>query len=543
MPIQTNSPQREIIDDLSVMLEVLPPTVRKWLESQPDEEHILEIVLDLGRLPEARFAERTIRLDSPVEELDIQFVSERIGEFGKDNRAGIPRTLHRISAIRNRQGKVIGLTCRVGRALFGTIEIIHDIVSSGRSILLLGRPGVGKTTKLREVARVLADEFDKRVIIVDTSNEIAGDGDIPHPAIGHARRMHVPEPSLQHAVMIEAVENHMPEAIIIDEIGTELEAYAARTIAERGVQLIGTAHGTSLENLLMNPTLSDLVGGIQTVTLSDEEARRRGTQKTVLERKAPPTFDVVIEIVDFERLAIHHDVALTVDRMLRGMTPRPEIRARSESGEIEILQKSDAPSKKDFTSEPEHAEMMEPVSAGSEPMMVIPPDQKRPMPSTWRLFPYGVSRARLEKALRDLRLPVYIARDVHDADAMVVIKATFQRRPPKVREAMTKNIPIVVVRSNTYAQILSALKELQISANGGAPLESLEERALREAEEGIEYVLNNAQPYELSSQNSYMRRLQHQVIEKYRLLSESIGDEPNRRVRILPIYTDEPHRE
>jgi stage III sporulation protein SpoIIIAA len=512
------------------MLEVLPPTIRQWLEEQPDLEELLEVVLDLGRMPEARFMHRTIRLENTqVEEYDLKYVADRIGEFGKDNRAGIPRTLHRISALRNRQGRIIGLTCRVGRAIYGTIDIIHDIVASGKNILLLGKPGVGKTTRLREVARVLADEYDKRVIIVDTSNEIAGDGDIPHPGIGFARRMQVPEPSLQHAVMIEAVENHMPEVIIIDEIGTELEAYAARTIAERGVQLIGTAHGTTLENLLMNPTLSDLVGGVQTVTLSDEEARRRGTQKTVLERKAPPTFDVVIEILDFHRLAIHHDVAQTVDRMLRGIPPRPEIRVQSPTGEIEIVQRSDLLPRSGAP------------SVGTEALpastpMVITPSAEPPRRTPTRIFPYGVSRSRLEKALRELRIPAYIARDVSDADAMVVIHSTFQRRPPKVREALAKQIPIAVVRSNTYSQLASALRELFQQPQTD---ESAEERALREAEEGVEYVMRTAQPYELSPQNAYLRRLQHQLIEKYRLLSESVGEEPRRRVRILPIYADE----
>jgi hypothetical protein len=341
--------------------------------------------------------------------------------------------------------------------------------------------------------------------------------------------MQVPEPSLQHAVMIEAVENHMPEVIIIDEIGTELEAYAARTIAERGVQLIGTAHGTTLENLLMNPTLSDLVGGVQTVTLSDEEARRRGTQKTVLERKAPPTFDVVIEILDFHRLAVHHDVAQTVDRMLRGIPPRPEIRVQSPTGEIEIVQRSDLLPRSGAP------------SVGTEALpastpMVITPSAEPPRRTPTRIFPYGVSRSRLEKALRELRIPAYIARDVSDADAMVVIHSTFQRRPPKVREALAKQIPIAVVRSNTYSQLASALRELFQQPQTD---ESAEERALREAEEGVEYVMRTAQPYELSPQNAYLRRLQHQLIEKYRLLSESVGEEPRRRVRILPIYADE----
>ena len=257
---------------------------------------------------------------------------DHIGSFGDDNRAGIERTLHRISAIRNRNGKVVGLTCRVGRAVYGTIEIINDFVETGKSILIMGRPGIGKTTMLREAARVLADDLGKRVVVVDTSNEIAGDGDIPHPAIGKARRMQVRTPSLQHEVMIEAVENHMPQVIVIDEIGTELEAQAARTIAERGVQLIGTAHGNNLDNLMLNPTLSDLIGGIQSVTLGDEEARRRRTQKSVLERKAPPTFDVIVEIQDRERVAVHSDVAETVDALLRGDAVAPELRWRDEEG-------------------------------------------------------------------------------------------------------------------------------------------------------------------------------------------------------------------
>jgi stage III sporulation protein SpoIIIAA len=301
------------------MLNALPPQVVQPLREIEDASELLEVVLDLGRPPEARFPAREETLSEvDVSEDDIEYVVRNIGEFGDDNRAGIERTLHRISCMRNRSGRIVGLTCRVGRAVFGTIRIIEDLVKTGRSTLLLGRPGVGKTTMLREVARVLADDLNKRVIIVDTSNEIAGDGDIPHPAIGRARRMQVPTPNLQHAVMIEAVENHMPEVIVIDEIGTELEATAARTIAERGVQLVATAHGNELRNLMMNPTLSDLIGGIQSVTLSDEEARRRRTQKSVLERRAPPTFDVLVEIQSWERVAVHRDVAGTVDALLRG---------------------------------------------------------------------------------------------------------------------------------------------------------------------------------------------------------------------------------
>jgi len=277
--------QKVITDDLDALLDIFPPHIYQPLCRQKDIGELLEVILDLGRPSEARFPQREAVLNSDeVNEQDIDYVVARIGSFGDDNRAGIERTLHRISAFRNRKGRVVGLTCRVGRAIFGTIKVIEDLIQSGRSVLLLGRPGVGKTTMLREVARVLADDLKKRVVIVDTSNEIAGDGDIPHPAIGHARRMQVATPTEQHAVMIEAVENHMPEVIVIDEIGTELEALAARTIAERGVQLVGTAHGNALENLMMNPTLADLIGGIQSVTLGDEEAKRRGTRKSILER-------------------------------------------------------------------------------------------------------------------------------------------------------------------------------------------------------------------------------------------------------------------
>src|SRR5579883_1702434 len=336
-----------ITDDLDVLLAVLPARIRAALQAR-DVANLLEVILDLGRLPEARYPDIAIDLGAdPVSAEDIAYVVERIGQFGDDNRAGIERTLHRISAIRNRRGKVIGLTCRVGRAVFGTVALIRDVVEQGRSLLILGRPGVGKTTILREVARVLADDLGKRVVIVDTSNEIAGDGDVPHPGIGRARRMQVARPAEQHAVMIEAVENHMPEVIIIDEIGTELEALAARTIAERGVQLVGTAHGNTLDNLLLNPTLSDLVGGISSVTLGDEEARRRGTQKTVLERKAPPTFDVVVEQQERNRLLLHADVAAAVDALLRGEMPTRESRELLPDGTLRRLVESARPAKLD----------------------------------------------------------------------------------------------------------------------------------------------------------------------------------------------------
>ena len=407
--------QLRVTDNLVQLLEVLPPAVRQRLEEQEDVEDLLEIVMDLGREPEARFPLRVMQLS----DLAGEGGGHRIR--GRARRRSSARTTARASSARctasrlsaTGRARVIGLTCRIGRAVYGTIDIIRDVVESGKSILMLGRPGVGKTTKLREVARVLSDEFKKRVVIVDTSNEIAGDGDIPHPAIGHARRMQVATPDQQHAVMIEAVENHMPEVIVIDEIGTEAEAFAARTIAERGVQLVGTAHGNSLDNLLMNPTLSDLVGGIQAVTLSDEEAKRRGTQKTVLERKAPPTFDVLIEIMEMDKLAIHHDVANVVDKMLRGAPPRPEIRVRNPEGEVEVVQPSDIAARPR-----EEAEKFE------HEHEVVP---SRPLPEIVKVFPYGVSRNRLERAIRELRVPAYITKDLRESNALITLK-THERK-------------------------------------------------------------------------------------------------------------------
>ncbi|MCL6520560.1 MAG: AAA family ATPase [Armatimonadetes bacterium] len=505
--------QEQITDNLDQLLDVLPTHIRACLQDQPDLDELLEIVLDLGRPAEARFPLRVLELcDIEVTSEDIDYVVSRVGAFGKDNRAGIERTLHRISAIRNRQGKIVGLTCRIGRAVYGTIDIIRDVVESGKSILLLGRPGVGKTTKLREVARVLSDEFKKRVVVVDTSNEIAGDGDIPHPAIGHARRMQVMSPELQHAVMIEAVENHMPEVIVIDEIGTEAEAFAARTIAERGVQLIATAHGNSLENLLMNPTLSDLVGGIQAVTLSDEEAKRRGTQKTVLERKAPPTFDIVIEIMEVDKLAIHHDVAKVVDKLLRGTPPRPEIRIRNPEGEVEVVQEADLD-----------------VRAPEEVGTLVPPiPQAKPLPQTVRIFPYGVSRNRLERAIRELKVPAYITKDWREADVIITLKAHARKEPAKLKDATEREIPTYIVKSNTYTQIATVLKTIfKVSEFEN------EELALREAEEAIERVLAGEEMAELMPQSSYIRRLQHQLAAENKLISESVGTEPFRRVRIM----------
>ncbi len=776
--------RRELTDDLGLLLSSLPPDVLQAVRDLTDPAQLIEVVMDLGRSPEARFVDGELRLlEREITEADIAYVVDHIGTFGDDNRAGIERTLHRISAIRNRTGKIVGLTCRIGRAVYGTIDIINDFVESGKSILIMGRPGIGKTTMLREAARVLADDQGKRVVVVDTSNEIAGDGDIPHPAIGRARRMQVRTPSLQHEVMIEAVENHMPEVIVIDEIGTELEAQAARTIAERGVQLIGTAHGNNLDNLMLNPTLTDLIGGIHTVTLGDEEARRRRSQKSVLERKAPPTFDVIVEILDREKVTVHADVAETVDAMLRGDPISAELRWRDDGG-VHRSQSRPKPSPREamtsdrfgsdrfaglvgagpgWRTEPGwrgsgsyHApsdwpdadrgavrpgyrpgagggwrmpargsrevrdgarrargdvggggsaggstggggagapgqgrpgagpgghtlpgerfavppgsagqasgpgrgsdgswwageaagpfrldEVADrgPIERGSAPLpeprarelrelerqrswtkqatralndyraeevddAPVEPDGAaayadeaesparvnrasiQPTPlrraaglsaedsdverediddelgeedealadvvrlrastdgddgspvlrirevetilPTLRVLPHGISRKRLEQAIKELQLPVIIARDPDEADVVMTLKNEYRQKTTALRDAEDRGLPIYVLKSNTIVQMeasLTSIFSLEVDPR---------EAALREAEEAIGMVIRGAEPVELSPQNAYVRRLQHQMAERANLISRSRGREPYRRVRLYP---------
>ncbi|HXU31034.1 MAG TPA: R3H domain-containing nucleic acid-binding protein [Thermoanaerobaculia bacterium] len=535
--------EEHVTDDLKLLLDILPDAVRQALEAREDLDRLLEIVLDLGRLPEARFPARGEDLGGePVSRADLAHVVGRVGRFGADNRAGIERTLHRISALRNRTGEVVGLTCRVGRAVYGTIDIVRDVIESERSLLLLGRPGVGKTTLLREAARVLADQLGRRVVVVDTSNEIAGDGDIPHPGIGRARRMQVPTPAEQHAVMIEAVENHMPQVIVIDEIGTSAEAAAARTIAERGVQLVATAHGNALENLLQNPTLADLVGGIQAVTLSDEEARRRGTQKTVLERKGPPTFDVLVEIQDKDRLAVHRDVAEVVDRLLRHIPPAPELRVRTAdgfeiqaapAGRVGVSAAPSAGSPRPKPAKPGADEPRETAPAGPAPS--VPRLESnwpgRPVKSrTRKLFPYAVSRSKIERALRKLRVPVLIVEDLDDADLVIALKGQERRQPRKLREAAERGLPIGVVRTNTQAQIEIFLRDVF----GLDEEEGTEDAVLQEVEAGIDEVLESGRSVELAPRASHQRRLQHELIASSGLASRSQGEEPFRRVVIYP---------
>lgn len=533
--------QHRITDDLDAMLDVLPTNIRHAVEKANNSDKLLEIVIDLGRVPTARFVEgEIILLEKEITRGDIDHITERIGTFDADNRAGMERTLHRISAIRNRLGAIVGLTCRVGRAVYGTVDIIQDIIESGKSVLILGRPGVGKTTLLREAARILAE--NKRVIVVDTSNEIGGDGDVPHPAVGKARRMQVREPMLQHEVMIEAVENHNPEVIVIDEIGRELEALAARTIAERGVQLIGTAHGQTLENLLLNPTLSDLVGGIEAVTLSDEEARRRGTQKTVLERRAPPTFDVLIEIQHRERFAVHLDIMSAVDSLLRDALTPPEIRTRDEAGQIQI--EKPAPPQKQSTKvevKTPHrtrtpapaAEEHSPRSESINPPAITTPSSNVGMKlQTVRVFAYGVARNRLMQAAKRVGVPAVVVTDVNQADVLVTLRTYYRNREQTVVEAEGRGMPIYVLRANTVAQVEQFLGDLYNLSEQQPPRDSMDD-IRDQTKQAISAVLNGERWVDLPPGTSLVRRIQHEMARNAELVSHSYGKEPRRHVRIF----------
>ncbi len=543
------TPQR-ITDDLDRLLEVLPERVRHAFASDASREQLLEVVLDLGRPPEARYPGRAGLLDDrPIERADLTAVVQRLGAFGGDNRAGIERTLHRISAIRNRAGDVVGLTCRVGRAVYGTVGMVRDLLDSGQSLLLMGRPGVGKTTALREIARVLADELERRVVVIDTSNEIAGDGDIPHPAIGRARRMQVARPELQHHVMIEAVENHMPEVIVIDEIGTELEAQAARTIAERGVMLVATAHGNELANLIKNPTLSDLVGGIQSVTLGDEEARRRGSQKSVLERCAEPTFPLAVEMHTRSRWLVHRDVARTVDLQLRGQSAHPQIRELGEDGRLRFEEPAPAP--------PLHRPLRRAAPGVDARPLLAPvplPDPLQPSPArraeevarpgldpVLHLYCCGISGQLLEQVVRSRQLAVERVTTVERADAVLSLRQMLGRDPDLRRLARERHVPILVIKADTLPQIQRGVERLlrrhRDPCAGGTPAPAPDDAhgAMEECRLAVEQVvLSEGRPVELLPRSPRVRRIQAEQVSRYGLRSAEFGSGDQQRLRVFP---------
>lgn len=523
-------------NDLDRLIEILPDRVRRHIDYAQMED-VIEIVLDIGRTPEVRHAGGRIEYlgTEIVNDEDISYITDRIQDFTSDNRSGIPGTLHRISAIRNRQGKVIGLTCRIGRVVTGTIACIKDFCMMNKSILFLGRPGVGKTTKLREISRLVADELGKRVVVVDTSNEIAGDGDTPHPAIGHARRMQVRQPEFQKDIMIEAVENHTPEVIVVDEIGTEAEAQAARTIAERGVMLIATAHGNCLESLIKNPTLSDLVGGIQSVTLGDDEARRRASQKTVLEREKQPTFDIVIEILDRNTLAVYKDTAEAVDYILRGWPIRPEIRKVDKAYEEPVQEKVEIKHEPTIT---EQITKLEQKIQPADSLKFSFSRQKyvEEVKDFKKIYLYAVSRSIVEKVIERLDMKAEITRNLDEADIVLAHKNFAKGGAKILSTANDYRLQVFYIKTNSMAQIQKVLKDALQITEASETLQGYyddAERALDEAKAAINKILAGAQDIELQPQNQHIRKLQHELVEQHNLKSKSVGEGRERHLRIV----------
>ena len=445
-----------INDDLEKLIENLPFFLQEQINQHHNKDQLIEIVLDLGRRPEARFISGPQYLSQKIISWqDLDYTTKRISKFSNENRAGIERTLHRISCIRNRQFLINGLTCRVGRAVFGIISVIRDLLESEKSILILGKPGVGKTTIIREIARVLADEMQKRVIIIDTANEIAGDSDIPHSGIGRARRMQVAKTEFQHQVMIEAVENHMPQVIIVDEIGTELEVLAARTIAEKGVQLVGTTHGNCLENLIKNPPLVDLIGGIQYVTLSDDEAKRRGTQKSILERKAYPAFEIIIEINNQNSWTIHEDVKKSVDLFLRDSFTIGQFRQFYLTEKIKIkCQQRQIYSSSLINNSNSFNNFFLPMNKDWTLMNKLK-DQKSFNLESKQLviYPYSLSHNLLKEVLLKMGLKFVLTNEIKKANLIIGFKKHLKQNFKLTSLAKQKNIPIYALNQVNLYQV------------------------------------------------------------------------------------------
>jgi len=443
-------------DDLEKLIENLPFFIQERLRQNVYKDQLIEIVLDLGRRPEARFVSGPEYLSQKIISWqDIDYLTKRVSKFSNENRAGIERTLHRISCIRNRQFIINGLTCRVGRAVFGIISVVRDLLESDKSILVLGKPGVGKTTIIREIARVLSDELEKRVIVIDTSNEIAGDSDVPHSGIGRARRMQVAKTEFQHQIMIEAVENHMPQVIIIDEIGTELEVLAARTIAEKGVQLVGTTHGNCLENLIKNPPLSDLIGGIQYVTLSDDEAKRRGTQKSILERKSYPSFEIVIEINEQNSWTIHENVKHSVDLFLRNNFTIGQVR------EFYLSEKVKIKSRKFHN---QQNSLMKQLDAFDDNSSILNKnwisinqlrgEQIHKLKSKKLIiYPYSLSNNLLKEILLKFGVKFVLTNEIKKANLIIGLKKHLKQNFKLTSLAKQKNIPIYTLNQISFYQV------------------------------------------------------------------------------------------
>jgi stage III sporulation protein SpoIIIAA len=544
-----------LADNLNELLEIVPKFIRDPVKVHPKKEILIEIVLDIGRRPEARFADSTEYLSyRTIVWQDLDYIIKRLGKFSGDNRAGIEKTLHRISSLRNRQGNIIGLTCRIGRAVFGTVSIIRDLLEQKKSILLLGRPGVGKTTAIREIARVLSDGIKKRVIIIDTSNEIAGDGDLPHPSIGKARRMQVSSPTNQHEIMIEAVENHMPEIIIIDEIGTELEAVAARTIAERGVQLIGTAHGNALENLIKNPTITDLIGGIQYVTLGDEEAKRRGSGKSILERKAPPTFEVAVEIHDSQTWIIHDNIENSVDIFLRGEEPPLQKRKLVDSSNARIhceISYNDKEINKNKFLIPDKKQkkgvLLKQVNTlNTRKIKKIAKGNKKDN-NRIRLYTYGINIQELKAIIRTLNIPILITKEIQYADAILALDNLVKNNRRLRQISSSRKITVHTIQRTSLLELTRALQQV---VNKVTTLPMVQKKTIRKTSRLMnkelmspleetrlaieEIIIPNNKTIDLLPRTNSVRKLQHELVKHYQLRSVNIGNELNRHIRIYP---------